>query len=153
MYETIKNYIEYGLRTLQSTSVNDWLGLGYIWPIVGILIVGLIFYKLDPRNLERAMARRKERQEVADIVSAALQDAANEGKISANVWHKYNKKLAHALSLPDMEPRKRIDLNAAKLACKRRLDAMGVNIANGLATIRRGRPSKKERAKAALKKA
>jgi hypothetical protein len=105
----------------------------------------------DPRALERAMARKKERQDVADVVSAALQDAAHQGRISNNAWHKYNKKLACALHLPDMIPRKPFNERVAMVLSRQRLTAMGVNIAEGLANLRRSRPTKQERIKARLK--
>ena len=97
------------------------------------------------------MARKKERQDVADIVSAALQDAAHQGRISSDAWHKYNKKLAYALHLPDMIPRKPFNQQVAEALSRQRLTEMGVNIAEGLAKLRRSRPSKKEKVRSRFK--
>ena len=128
----------------------------HLWGIVAsVLAICLIAWHFtnqnDPRALERAMARKKERQDVADIVSAALQDAAHQGRISNVAWHKYNKKLAYALHLPDMIPRKPFNKRVAEVMSRQRLSAMGVNIAEGLAKLRRSRPSKQERIKARFK--
>lgn len=110
---------------------SNWLWVLSV--VVCALLISYCFKLLDdPRRLERAVARTLERQKVADIVSAALQDAAHAKKITADQWHKYNKKLAHSLGLPDMEPKKRVDANKTKLLVKQRLVAMGVNISEKL---------------------
>jgi hypothetical protein len=127
------------------------------WQITILLavIVLIAAYSLklrDPRHLERAMARKMERRKVADIISAALQDACVAGQISPDVRYKYNKKLAVSLELPDMMPGK-FDLNKAKQLCRQRLNVMGVNLAEGLRKLRKEKPvSKKAKLKAALKK-
>lgn len=107
-----------------------------------VLLTGVVvyaFYKqhTDPRRKELAMARKKERQVVADIVSAALQDAAHRKEIPPDVWHKYNKKLARALGLEDMLPKPKVDLNKVKILCRQRLSAAGVNVKAALNKMRR----------------
>ena len=128
----------------------------HLWGIVVVVLAVCVMTwhftnQNDPRALERAMARKKERQDVADIVSASLQDAAHQGRISNIAWHKYNKKLAHFLGLPDMIPRKPFNERVAIAASRLRLNAMGVNIADGLAKLRRSRPNKQERVRSKLK--
>lgn len=135
---------------LNAQDVHLW---GIVLVVLAVCLMTWHFTRQnDPRALERAMARNKERSDVADIVSAALQDAAHAGKIKPEVWRKYNKKLARALDLPDMTPRTPFNQQVAVIQARRRLAAMGVNIAEGLARLRRDRPSKKDRVQARLKR-
>lgn len=135
---------------LNAQDVHLW---GIVLVVLAVCLMTWHFTRQnDPRALERAMARKKERSDVADIVSAALQDAAHEGKITPEVWHKYNKKLADSLGLPDMIPRKPFNERVAMVQARKRLSAMGINIAEALSNLRRNRPSKKDRVQARLKR-
>jgi hypothetical protein len=129
---------------------GNWIGIAGAIAFVGLL--GLVYYLQGYRHMEKAMARRKEKQDVAQIVSDALQDACHQGLITATQWHKYNKKLARCLGLPDMLPKTEFDPKRAKALAYIRLSTMGVNIAEGLSKLRRRRTSKLDRLHAALKK-
>jgi len=133
---------------------NQDIGFVVGWTFVAAfaIYISYLLWLNDPRHVERVMAKKQERKKVADIVSAALQDACHDGKLTAKVWHKYNKKLAKAMGLPDMLPRKKFNLISALIASRQRLDAMGVNIGEGLKNLRRRRPTKKEKVLRALKK-
>ena len=129
---------------------------GYVvgWTVIATFFA-LVSYALwmnDSRHVERAMAKKLERKRMADLVSAAIEDGFLAGTISAKERHKYNKKLAYALGLPDMVPKKKFNLKLAIRKSKKRLDAMGVNIAHGLKHMRRRRPTKKETLLRLLKK-
>lgn len=140
-------YIDYISGGIQDP--HTWMGVLGVAAFAAFLTH--ILWLREPRCLERAMARKLERKRVADIVSAALQDACHNKEISSKEWHKYNKKLAYSLGLPDMIPREQRRPEVVKLFVRRRLDAMGVNIADGLKIMRRNRPSKKDKVLASLK--
>lgn len=142
---------------------HNWSGILVIGAFA--LLIGYILRLRDPRHQERAMAKRLEKQCVADILSAALQDAAHKGTISPKVWHKYNKKIADRLGLEDMMPKVKdkvvrdangkwisipfFNLSAATSAAYKRLRAMGVkDIAGKLISLR----SRRSVIKAQLKK-
>lgn len=133
-----------------ASDLHNWAGVA--GAVLLVMLGWYILHLQGYRHVERAMAKRKERQEVADLVSAALQDACHSGAITAEVWHKYNKKLAKALGLPDMLPKKPFNLSVAKHMAHLRLTGMGVNIQDGLNRIRGRRTSKKNRLLAALPK-
>lgn len=125
-----------------------------IWIILcffSLILIGYASYLREPRQLERAMARKLERARISQILSDALQDAAHNKKITPEQWHKYDIKIGKALGLTDMIPLSatsrlwsgvRPDLNKTKLAITKRLDAMGVNIADGLKRVRNGQTKK-----------
>lgn len=118
--------------------------IGTVICLVGV--IGLIWWInqiQDPQRMERALGKKMEKQKVADIVSAALQDAAHQQQISPEVWHKYNKKLAYSLGLPDMIPKKEFILKRAVAEAKRRLVAMGVDHIAGVRNLRNGRTKDK----------
>lgn len=110
------------------------------------LIALYAYYIGSPRRLERAMAKRKEREDVAQIISDAMQDAVHQRKISAKVFYKYQKKLGKAMELPNLVPMRAtsrwptnfhwVNLKETKVRCLQRLGAMGVNIVHGLDKIR-----------------
>ena len=127
--------------------LNQWAkaqGPSYWVVILSVLMLACMtgYVLHHPRYVERLMARRRERQEIADIVSAALQDAAHRKIITSEVWHKYNKKLALSLGLPDMIPKKPRNLNLLKKQIIERLYNTGVNVA-GYLKLRRVVRSKK----------
>lgn len=115
------------------------------------ITLGYIVWLRDPRQMERAMARKKERRDVAQIISDALLDAEHYDRISTTCRKKYNKKLAYALGLPDMEPRQRVDANRVKTLIKQRLNAMGINVEDRLTKLRRTK-TKKNKLIAVVKK-
>ncbi len=76
------------------------------------LLVGVLAYHIrttNPRYQERVMARKLERQRIADIIGEALDQALLKNEISSEVRNKYYKKMGRALGIselivPDKKP-------------------------------------------------
>ena len=121
--------------------IDNWIGVPLL---IGLsLLIVYSFNRGSPQYQERAVARRLERRKVADVVSAALQDATARGELTPEQLLKYNKKLAKALGLPDME-RQKLDLKRTKRLVTARLHNMGVNVEERLATMRRAPKDKQK---------
>jgi len=131
---------------------DEWRQITFWWIVICCFIaLGYFTHRFDPRYKEREVARKKEREHLGQLLSDALQDARRIGKITPKIERKYNIYIGKALGLPDMVPMsptarywssRMADLNKAKQACIRRLTAMGVNIADGLERVRKGRNKK-----------
>lgn len=132
--------------------------------LLGIALLVLIIWiwarhLRDPRYLERAMARKLEKQKVADIVTNALEAAVQSGKLDKKRLYHYYAKLGRAFNIPDLIPRnhqqlpfvQKPNLHKAKVLCMQRLHAMGVNVADFLK--QRRKKDRKARIQAASRKA
>lgn len=143
---------------------DNWLGVGLFTALC--LAAMYICHLRQPRTVERAMARQKERQGLADLLLPQLERAVSLEIIPASRLAYYQKKLGLGLDLPDLIPVKKpqlihlngrwmsipnFHLGAAKNAALKRLHAMGVDVAAGLTKLGRSRTSKKKELLASLK--
>ncbi len=163
--------------------LEDWVAYGrslatWLWynqtqwllPIAVLLlmcVLVILIHQQSPRYREKWMARKKERETIADIVQTALDTALEQDRISPSQRLRYQTRLAKGLDLPDLLPR-RIDrkiintgtgerpvwvsipiYNAQKLASeiRKRLSETGGNIAERLRKMRRSRTTQSKRQK------
>lgn len=107
------------------------------------------------------MAKKAEQKRIAGIVEVALSTAMHQGLISAAQYKKYCARLGRAMGLPDLVPEykkkiiflpngkmmaeSKIFLGKTKSQVLRRLDAMGVDIAEGLKKVRSNQPPDKRK--------
>lgn len=127
---------------IQSWVMERWPALLFVAAFFGLLFY--ILWLKDPRYLERAMARKREKELVAKWISQGLDNGLEAGELSADIRLKYNKKLSRALDLPDLMPKQKFDLNKAKGLSRQRLDKMGVHIATALSKMRRNKANSKK---------
>lgn len=147
--------------------VDNWLGIGVFTALC--LAVGYIYYLKQPRTVERAMARTKEKQGLAELLLPQLERAVTLDIIPASRLQHYQKKLGQGLDLPDLIPAKKpqliwngkywlsiptANLAATKAAVLKRLQAMGIkNMVQKLDNIAtwRSQTTKKKELLASLK--
>ena len=132
---------------------TDWWEMTKQWehlslPLSLLLLVAFVAYMLhthSPRYLEKRMARKLEKQRIADIICAAFDQAEQEGKMNVFERIKYMRRLSRGLSLPDLwtEPTTPKPPSYVKAQIHKRLDKMGVNIKEALASMKGRRGTKR----------
>lgn len=113
-----------------------------------VVLLVCVKYYLDPNRKESAMARRREREKVAEMITKALDDALLKNELTPQQRQRYFKRLGKALDLPDLIPRRTLKLKELII---NRLALMGTDISSGLDKIRRRRTNKKQKVRAALR--
>lgn len=150
MFDTLIDRWQFVLRMFADPDAY----LGVVLIALFVLLIVYILYLQSPQHTESAVARKLERKNVADIVSAALDQAVLKKKITAEVSRKYHKALGKALGLEDLVPRQRMVLpaNIKKLKNRitKRLYAAGVDVSSAIVNLKVRRTSKKQKAKALL---
>src|SRR5205814_2220047 len=107
--------------------VHNWAMFGVA--LLCLVLLGYVTRLRDPRYMERAMARKLEKQKVADKVTAALEEAVEKGELSRKTVQKYLLKLGRTWDIPDLIPRNhqhlpfvhKPNLKKAKILCTNRL--------------------------------
>lgn len=152
--------------------MNSYVNQAYVWfqdphnwggflavTIFGLLLFWLLRRKDDPSYQERAMARRKEKKEVADEFTAGLHRLLADGKLTAGGVKYWSRKIGKDFGLPDMIPAKDgpkvvlwpngkwysypvVHAVKVKNAVAKRLLAMGVPVAEKLLEMKRRRDTK-----------
>jgi len=129
--------------------VNNW-GMTLSLCLVAVL-VAYVYRLKDPRHMEREVARKREKENVADAINKALHDLYVSEKLSADGYIRWGNRLGRDFDLPDLISVKKaqnkwqIDTNGLKVRTMRRLSKMGVDVKSKLALMRRNRKPKKPR--------
>lgn len=132
---------------LLNSFLNNW-GMTASLVLVALL-VAYIFRLKDPRHMEREVARKREKERVADAINKALHDLYTSEQISADGYIRWGKRLGRDFDLPDLIAVKKVsskwqmDTHGLKLRIVQRLSKMGAGAQAKLAAIRSRKPHRK----------
>ncbi len=152
----IQTYVDYAYLWLQDP--HNWGGYAGLLILCALAI--WMVRRNDPHREERAMAKKRERKKIADILSVALDTEYRRGLITASQMQYWSGEIGRKMGLPDMIPQKdkpqiiqlpngkwmsipKVYGTKVKVAIINRLTAMGVtDIADRLIKQRRYRKQK-----------
>ena len=158
----IQTFVESAYVWLQDP--HNWGGYAALAALA--FLAGWWLRRNDPHREERAMAKKKERKQIADIYSVALDTAFRQGFLTAGQMQHWSGETGRRMGLPDMIPAKdkptieprinpkgiiyyvsipKVYGTKLKVAVINRLNAMGVtDIADRLVKQRRYRQAKRD---------